>query len=288
MKWLLILLFLVTLVRGVAFGQADHIVFPHDLHFENEVACVDCHDGATASTVAADRLLPDMDVCGDCHDIDDDETCDMCHTNVDEAGDYPTAMYGAALFGHAGHLDRGMTCDRCHGDPAAARPAMPAKPDCRSCHETADDYADCRLCHAEKKDLIPTSHGATWINGHGLSARDDQALCSQCHTESTCQECHAGDNVRPRSHQLNYAFEHALDARGNEMQCAVCHQDPTYCSSCHAAEQVLPTDHSQSGWVSSSGGGRHATEGIFNLESCISCHDGGTAEPSCARCHGGG
>ena len=269
-------------------GQPDQIIFPHDLHFQNDVECADCHKDAGTSSFVADRLLPDMDVCEDCHETDDDETCGMCHTNVDEAGDYPQAPFGAAHFGHVSHLDRGLACGQCHGNPAATRPVVPGKRNCRGCHETADDYADCYLCHAAEEQLRPVSHGATWVSGHGLSARENWSLCSQCHTQTTCQECHAGDNVRPRSHRLNYAFEHALEARSNEFQCATCHQDPAYCSNCHIAERVLPRDHSQAGWVSGSGGGLHAIEGVFNLESCISCHDAGVGEPGCARCHVGG
>jgi hypothetical protein len=286
MRSLQLIIILAVFTAAGAVAQPDQIIFPHDLHFENDVECADCHDAAS-STAAADRLLPDMDVCADCHETDDDENCAMCHTNADEAGDYPHAAFGAALFGHAQHLDRGLNCKECHGEPAAAHPAMPSKGDCRVCHETGEDYTDCRMCHAEKQELLPITHGATWMSGHGLSAREDEARCYQCHTETTCSECHAGDNVRPRSHQLNYAFDHALDARGNQMQCAVCHLDPTYCSSCHIAERVLPTNHSQTGWVSSTGGGRHATEAVFNMESCISCHAEGASDPSCARCHGG-
>ena len=287
MRYLLICLALFLAPAVVFADQADRIIFPHDLHFESEVECAACHEGAAASMAATDRLLPDMDVCSDCHDTDDDENCSMCHTNVDEAGDYLEVVYGAARFPHSPHLEKGQACGECHGDPAAAHPVLPGKPDCRGCHETADDYADCRMCHEEKKDLRPASHGETWVSGHGLLAREDQGLCAQCHTQTTCRECHAGDNVRPRSHRLNYAFDHALEARGNELQCATCHQEPEYCSSCHIAERVLPWNHSQSGWVSASGGGLHATEGVFNMESCIACHSTGAAEPSCARCHGG-
>jgi hypothetical protein len=287
MRYLLICLALLVVPAAVFADQPDRILFPHDLHFENEVECANCHEGAVSSATPADRLLPDMEVCADCHEIDDDENCSMCHTNLDEAGDYHRQVFGAANFAHAPHLDRDLTCGECHGDPAAARPVLPGKPDCRGCHETADDYADCRLCHGEKTELRPANHGETWISGHGLLAHEDQGLCAQCHTQTTCQECHAGDNVRPRSHRLNYAFEHALEARGNELQCATCHLEPEYCSSCHIAERVLPTNHSQSGWVLGGGGGRHATEGLFNMESCIACHSTGAAEPSCARCHGG-
>ncbi len=287
MRYLLFCLALYVAPAVVLADQPDRIQFPHELHFENDVECATCHEGAAASMTADDLLLPEMDVCADCHETDDDDNCGMCHTNVDEAGDYHRQVFGAALFAHAPHLDRDLTCRECHGDPAAVQPVLPGKADCRGCHETADDYADCRLCHGENKELRPASHGEIWLSGHGLLARENQALCAQCHTQTTCQECHAGDNVRPRSHRLNYAFDHALEARGNEIQCATCHQEPEYCSSCHIAERVLPSNHSQVGWVSASGGGRHATEGVFNLESCISCHSAGDEEPSCARCHGG-
>ncbi len=267
--------------------EPDRIIMPHALHHDAEVDCATCHDGVESSTSALDVFRPDMDVCADCHDVDDDEECAMCHTNLDNAGEYHRGTFGASRFSHALHADGGLDCSTCHGDPASAQPVLPGKPDCRGCHETADDYADCRMCHEEKKGLRPASHGETWVSGHGLLAREDQGLCAQCHTQATCRECHAGDNVRPRSHRLNYAFDHALEARGNELQCATCHQDPDYCSSCHIAERVLPWNHSQSGWVSASGGGLHTTEGVFNMESCIACHSTGAAEPSCARCHGG-
>ena len=287
MRYLLLFLVFFATPAAVLADQPDHIIFDHELHFQNDVECATCHGGAATSMTPADRLLPEMDVCAECHETEDDENCSMCHSNVDEAGDYSVSAFGAARFAHAPHLDRDLACRECHGDPAGARPMLPGKSDCRGCHETADDFADCRLCHAEQKKLRPSSHSATWLSGHGLPAREDRARCAQCHTQTTCQECHAGDNVRPRSHRLNYSFEHALEARGNELQCATCHQDPEYCSSCHIAERVLPQNHSQVSWVSGSGGGRHATEGVFNLESCISCHSVGTDEPSCARCHGG-
>jgi len=289
MKCTLLILVIVTLSwpAGVLLADVpDQILFPHDLHFEAEVECATCHDGVAGSTSAADHLFPEMDVCADCHDVDADDECSMCHTNADEAGEYTRPAYGAGRFAHAPHLARDMACATCHGEPTAVQPRLPGKADCRTCHETADNYADCRLCHAGSQQLRPLDHGPGWQNGHGLLALQDLASCYQCHTENTCQECHTGDNVRPRSHRLNYAFDHALEARGQEMQCATCHEDPSYCSNCHVAERVLPQNHSQAGWVGSTGG-RHATEGLFNLESCIACHDAGAAEPSCALCHTG-
>jgi hypothetical protein len=92
--------------------------------------------------------------------------------------------------------------------------------------------------------------------------------------------------VRPRVHPLDFAFDHALAARGNEAACMTCHEDRETCASCHAAENVLPEDHSRADWASGSGGGRHAEEGRFDIESCVACHDTGTEAPTCSPCHG--
>jgi cytochrome c551/c552 len=49
---------------------------------------------------------------------------------------------------------------------------------------------------------------------------------------------------------------------------------------------VVPQSHSLGDWVNfSAGGGRHAEEALFNMESCVACHDAGTDDPSCTRCH---
>ncbi len=208
-----------------------------------------CHEGVADSRSAADTFRPDMDVCANCHDVEDDGTCNMCHTNVDEAGDYPVRAFGAAKFAHAPHVAAGLACGTCHGDPEGAARPIPGKPECRVCHATAADYADCRLCHADDNDLRPATHVTGWDVRHGADARLDQAACALCHTQSTCQECHAGDNVRPRTHPLNFAFDHAARARGNELECAVCHTEPEFCTACHAANRVLPASHSQVGWV---------------------------------------
>jgi hypothetical protein len=264
----------------------DTIVMPHDVHFANEVECAMCHEGVEDAEAGA-SLRPSMDVCSACHDVEDGDTCVMCHTNVDEAGDYARRAFGADLFVHAPHVAAGLACASCHGDPAGDERPIPAKPDCRACHATADDYGDCRLCHSGGFELRPAGHHRGWATHHGAEARLDQAACALCHTEAGCQECHAGDNVRPRSHPLNFEWEHAAKARGNELDCAVCHTEPEFCTSCHAARQVLPRDHSRVDWVDPDDGGRHAVEGAFAIESCIACHGEGPAAPTCAACHGG-
>lgn len=282
-----ILVLMLALLLPLACLAQDEIIFPHDLHFEEGVECATCHDGVAEATSIARRFRPEMDVCADCHEVDDDEQCTMCHTSPDDAGDYPVPVFGAQIFPHAPHSAAGLECATCHGDPASEHPSMPGKPECRACHATQDFFADCALCHADPARPLPADHRAGWRFDHGPIARTEPAACYQCHTETGCQECHAGDNVRPRSHGLNFVFGHAIEARGNELECATCHQDPQYCSSCHVAERVMPRSHSRADWTSSTDGGRHALDAVFEMEQCIACHDAGSSAPTCARCHGG-
>ena len=82
---LTVLMLAACALARAAGGEPDRITFPHDLHFENEVECTTCHPDVAGSARATDRLRPDMDVCADCHDIEDDTGCAVCHANVDEA-----------------------------------------------------------------------------------------------------------------------------------------------------------------------------------------------------------
>jgi len=144
---------------------------------------------------------------------------------------------------------------------------------------------DCSLCHSPSESLNPISHTPDWFDTHADAARFDQISCQNCHTQTDCLDCHAGDNVRPRSHDLNFEFDHALEARDNELDCQTCHLEPQFCSSCHAAEQILPRSHSRGDWILGGSGGTHAEDARFNMESCIACHDAGNQDPICATCH---
>lgn len=286
-KTITILMLLLTIPAVATAQTPDRIIVPHDIHLENEVECAVCHEGVETSASALDVHRPDMDVCADCHDVDDDEGCVACHTDVDTAGEWTPPIPAAGRFSHVAHMDAGMDCAECHGDLAAAPPAIPVKARCRECHDTADGYADCRVCHDDGEDLVPRDHLAGWDHRHGLAARFDQGRCEECHGPSACLDCHVGDDVAPRVHELGFAYSHALAARGREAECATCHQEPAACVACHRAQRVLPANHSRADWLSPTDGGAHAVEGLFDLESCVACHDAGASEPTCARCHGG-
>lgn len=264
------------------------IAFDHALHVTDmEMECDTCHAVAWTSKRGTDVLRPEKAICADCHDVEDFDACGTCHVDGDDPAGYAEIEVKVDLFSHAAHVEAGYECAACHGaDPAALRP-MPTKAECRSCHVTASDLQDCGVCHSAGAEYVPSNHGPGWEWWHGVEAGHDSQACSNCHAQVDCQDCHSGDNVRPRSHALNFAFNHAVQARANETECATCHSDASFCSSCHVAEQVLPRNHSRADWVMPSGdGGAHSIEATFDIEGCVACHDAGPDSPICANCHG--
>jgi hypothetical protein len=273
------------LVPWAAGEKPDRIRAAHPVHAAAGIACETCHPAGT-SQAGTDNLLPEMDTCAECHDIADETTCSQCHANPQAAAAAPRVTTMVQKFSHAKHLGQGTDCAACHGAAAKSEPQLPEKALCRRCHETASGRADCALCHAENEALRPATHTDQWLALHATEARVDESRCLVCHTQTDCQECHAGDNVRPRVHPLNFAYDHALAARSGEATCSACHEDAQFCQGCHLANYVMPENHSRADWVAGPLGGRHAEEAGFDLESCVACHDGGQASPVCARCHG--
>ncbi|MFH1680744.1 MAG: cytochrome c3 family protein [Candidatus Eisenbacteria bacterium] len=289
MRRLLLLATALTLLtlqagRGPEGSERDTIRAAHPAHHENGLACEVCHGSAGASRSGADNLLPSKGTCADCHDVEDAADCGRCHTKPDSPTAAARVAETARLFSHESHLSRGMECEECHGDPAGD-PRLPEKPLCRTCHSTAAGFADCEVCHATSEALLPLTHSKGWLWFHGADARTAGESCAGCHTEAGCQDCHAGDNVRPRSHGLDFVFGHALEARGRETDCVSCHDEASFCVSCHVAERVYPENHSRADWVLSDGG-RHSEEALFEMESCVACHGDAGGSPICADCHG--
>jgi hypothetical protein len=286
----LALVLMATLVGSLlvpwAVGEKpDRIRAAHPVHAAQGVTCEKCHPAGT-SQAGTDNLLPEMDTCGECHDLADETKCGQCHANPTAPAAAPRVTTIVQKFSHAKHVAQGTDCAACHGATAKDEPQLPEKAICRRCHETASGRADCAFCHAESEPRRPATHTEQWLALHATEARVAENRCLVCHTQTDCQECHAGDNVRPRVHALDFAYNHALEARGSETTCSACHEDAQFCQACHLANFVMPENHSRGDWVAGQLGGRHAEEAGFDLESCVACHDDGKASPVCARCHG--
>ncbi len=274
------------LANGAA--PASTLTFPHSIHVEdNGIECEVCHEGVAASRNASEDLRPGMDLCGDCHDVETEDQCSLCHLGPGDPQSYAAQRSKVEVFDHQTHLGRGLDCASCHEARGAEAVRRAAMGDCRSCHATQASLEDCDLCHtADPTSLAPRSHGPGWTHWHGLESRASSAECESCHTQSDCQQCHSGDNIRPRVHPTGFEYRHALDAQISSLDCESCHVDREFCSSCHADRGVLPENHSFGDWAMATGdGGRHSLEAQMDLESCLLCHEDG-GRPVCARCHG--
>lgn len=274
-----------TIVAGVLPGIPLHapdsdIIFAHANHTDPE--CADCHTGIGDSDLAADVNFPEMDVCGDCHDVESDEDCGMCHRNADDPGTSPHPER-EIVFSHNLHIARGAGCDDCHGGIAETAESvpenMPGMKDCFSCHDNFLADNSCGLCHSEV--TLTDIHPGDWRHIHEDQTVRDRDWCMQCHTRDlSCLECHRGDNLLGNIHDLNYQYTHGLDAKSRLIDCSSCHDNRTFCYDCHARENRIPLLHSSAGWMAD-----HGFAARRDVENCASCHD--SSDPTCARagCH---
>ncbi len=281
---------------GVGARQPAELIFSHQLHVvEEELECGDCHDAAETSARGFDNLLPSMDVCSDCHDVEDDDACGTCHSDLDDPREVPRIDTYSRLFSHEKHLAGGLTCESCHAAVAqktTVEPViLPTMVACMDCHEQRGLAADCATCHDPADRLVPLSHTPGFVHTHSDLARnqaltvDADKTCQTCHDDDFCQDCHEGDNLDRVVHPLNYAFTHALEAQANEKACLACHTDTLFCIDCHRDNLVLPHTHTP-GWANAVDGGRHRLEALNDLASCLACHEA-DADRVCQPCHGG-
>ena len=288
------------------------IIFPHDMHVEDlELECETCHEGVTESTSGTENLMPPMDVCEACHDIEDTENCAMCHADMDNLDLYQRVEDYIPLFNHQVHGEQEISCEVCHEGVSTSAssadlhlPGMGAGPGmdiCTDCHNGMRAPDDCTTCHIEgrgkiqeERGKLPADHAYSLdvrLRQHGDDAKLDNAeSCVACHQRSWCMECHQGDNLffGNRPHPPGYEFKHPLDVRSGRIECASCHESTNFCAECHFEENVYPRSHQRGLWASrASGGGLHAIEARTNIEQCASCHGEETGtDPVCAACHG--
>lgn len=247
------------------------IKFSHQFHLENYVDCSDCHTAVPESTNMDVSLLPTMDDCAECHEVEEDDNCNKCHyEDINEP--FPDNPKSKINFNHKFHIDKQeLQCTNCHEglnkvdyaqDLATVFPTMDK---CTSCH-TSEGPApiECSNCHVSTANLIPDNHQvADFMREHKFEAKSDGEKCADCHTNNFCENCHAAtvgitesntssDFYTPYSpykfkddakqqqltlrHDLNYVYDHGIDAKLHKDQCQSCHQAETFCSKCHNSE----------------------------------------------------
>lgn len=232
-----------------------------------QVECRDCHRSGDFK-----QAIPNT--CHGCHRADDahatrlGEDCGKCHGNevwrpssFDHVRD---AHY--ELLGKHGELD----CHRCHTAPVHSQKL---ERECGACHRIDDVHAGtagaaCQQCHGGDawRPIVGFDHDLTSFPLVGLHVA---APCARCHvslafgeTPSTCNECHAAEDVHkgalgpqcadchtPSGWDL-WEFDHAttgfaLSGAHSQASCADCHREPpgvaptpTDCAACHRNDDV--------------------------------------------------
>jgi hypothetical protein len=212
--------------------------FAHSRHtLASKGDCVHCHVEVTETR--PDAVLPKMATCFGCHEHRDEWTlrnCDGCHVDLAAESTLPDD-----------HIVHDGDWIREHGTRAAS-----ARDLCASCHTERQ----CASCHGVGTvPVLPARlafddvrlsglHRAGFAARHVEEARADVGLCTTCHTESSCIDCHMRENVAPETttrspHPPGWLTasggDHGLQARMDPASCAGCHggAGEQLCIGCH-------------------------------------------------------
>lgn len=261
-------------------GMAKHYLrFQHSEHLmlpETSGNCARCHQDVRHSK---GTLLPKMGVCLSCHaheDSFDHADCDGCHQNLKAEMPQPQS-----------HIVHGPNYAEQHSADAAANRAL-----CETCHS----QSQCASCHGVNVAALPARlnfdrpqlggmHRAGFRSRHGREALADGAMCVTCHTENSCNDCHAevglaagagGIGTGRNPHPPGWL---SLGGGGGEHGVAA-RQDPVSCAGCHggAGEQLCVDCHR----VGGIGGNIHPPGFDSSLDRradqpCVQCHNPGAS-----------
>jgi hypothetical protein len=277
--------------------------FPHGIHIESGVACVECHAPILKTKVVQANVI-------DVQIPTKSEVCSACH---DPIPDYkPVQRFAPAVrFDHAAHLPRlkGVKdeCQGCHAkltEPGAIDAPVPAMATCTACHNHAQDFAvgRCMPCHRDlrkyEKPVAQYTHEANFLETHGKWAKQSVTTCSSCHDQTMCAQCHTA-TTRPMPpsiqfpekvaaefiHRGDWISRHAMEQRDDPTSCSKCH-GVGYCQSCHAFQGVsspsVTRDPHPANWPTV-----HGTVARQNILSCSACHLQ-DANRLCTACHASG
>lgn len=250
------------------FSHKQHLGLPG-----MEDACEVCHTTNRTSTRVADRNIPQMQACLNCHYHEtqfQNLDCLNCHKELWTMGLKPTSRYG-----HQGNFLRD------HQHYTWSQTGV-----CMQCH--TQDY--CMDCHANQSDELAANmkfhgrtdasfiHGADYLSRHFIEARHDPAMCISCHRPSYCQQCHEQHGISDIKSENQFAKVHPDDfddisspnfhgriARREIVNCASCHDQgrDTICIECHAVFSDKINPHPR-GWSSD--------KDRLHDRPCIYCH----------------
>ncbi len=235
------ILYLLSLLLLLGVGPAGAVEFDHDEHLGylgEDVRCATCH------VEDAESISPEAEVCGECHQQDfiDDVSFPALETHG------PVWPLNHRPFAK----NKANNCEACH-----------QQADCLDCHKAG--FADEQ---GEFTNNMINVHRSDFHVTHPIAARTDPQLCSSCHEQRFCNECHdqfAPADLAILSHRQGWS---SLSVSGTPHE----NFPEDSCGACHP-NSVLPAHE----WSS-----QHAREARKNLTTCQACHPQGDV---CLTCH---
>jgi predicted CXXCH cytochrome family protein len=258
--------------RAGAQAARDHLRFSHRSHMpEVRGECVRCH--IEVGLAQPELLRPKMATCFGCHRHEKEWTvrdCDGCHVDVAAEETPPSS-----------HLVHDGDFIREHGVRAAS-----ARDLCSSCHSERS----CAVCHGVTVAALPSKlafdqvrltglHRAGFRARHSEEARSQPGLCTTCHTERFCIDCHTTSGVAPGTASRSpHPPGFLTTGRGGGQHGIQARLDPVSCAGCHggAGEQLCVGCHR----VGGPGGNPHGRGFASNKDKL--------RDLPCRLCHGAG
>ena len=251
--------------KNLRFDHTKHVPVAHG-------DCVRCH--SAVADAKAGTILPKMASCFSCHEHKDQwkmRDCDGCHVDLTAEDTLPTS-----------HLIHDGDWIREHGVRAGSERDL-----CASCHTERS----CAKCHgagttptlpakmAFDEVSLPGLHRAGFRSRHAEEARADPGLCTTCHSENSCVDCHTASHVSPAGttrspHPVGWVgsgrggSEHGVQARIDPVSCAGCHggAGEMLCVGCHRVGGAGGSPH---------GPGFTSTKNKVHDMPCRLCHGPG-------------
>lgn len=307
-----------VLLVAFAMGACDRPPpprFPHLVHIELRcggpglpdcLTCASCHGSPKDSGELKPVSVQD---CNSCHRADGSELLAQALSSASAVREPQREI----LFSHDRHLElpqiRGQ-CVGCHAgviEASSSGPRLPPMDTCLECHQSMFEQADCTPCHSAEnlRSLRPETfmrHDVGWLRQHGMTAARQQAICTECHAETWCADCHStrrGLPIERRQperleralvHRGDFVTRHPIEARSDPARCTSCHA-PQSCDSCHlqngiSAARIGAVNPHPIGWMGRDTSSRdfHGRQARQDILSCMACHDHGPAT-HCIQCH---
>jgi nitrate/TMAO reductase-like tetraheme cytochrome c subunit len=254
------------------FTVSGDIIIPHDKHKEEEIACIQCHNGVAHGEIADREMTyktdydkwdsdlgvsamsdlkftnPDMDTCMDCHKSRKITTeCSACHSTGMVPESHTAANFKLQSHGKQAAEDL-ASCNQCHKDMSTAKLEgyegssaidkylnIEKRNLEKNEHTYAKENTFCQDCHKVR----PESHTKLFFDGHGREASKNQETCFTCHEPNRSNTASANSVDCASCHQMKHLNKwrknHPVPVKNVTKpveSCYKCHVKKT-CSSCH-------------------------------------------------------